>query len=342
MTKQTARVGSVIFGAALMLILFSGEISPRTDTQLWPQAVPFQTDFLGVSDLHRIYFELCGNPKGKPVFVLHGGPGAASSPYYRRFFNPEKFLVVLLDQRGCGKSSPPAELRENTTQDLVADIEKLRLHLKLGKIILFGGSWGSTLALAYAEAYPAHTDAMVLRGIFTSSQEEIDHYYRGVRTFFPDAYERLEKTLGQPPAPQAVLRLVQSENPETRKKGSRAWADYEFKISELEADDAGQKKMLDSPALSGLIYSLALIENHYLANRCFLEEGQLLRESDKLKNIPAVLVNGRYDMICPLVTAYRLHQKLPRSKLIIAEQSGHSIQEKPIERALLEAMRGFE
>ena len=340
--EKIVRVGAVLLGAALMLVMFRSEISSRPDTQLWPQCDPFQTDFLEVSDLHRIYFELCGNPKGKPVFVLHGGPGAASSPYYRRFFNPEKFLIVLFDQRGCGKSKPPGELRENTTQDLVADIEKLRLHLELEKIILFGGSWGSTLAMAYAEAFPAHTRAMVLRGIFTSSKEEIDHYYRGVQTFFPDAYDRLEKALGRPPSPQAVLHLVQSENPETRKTGSRAWADYEFKISELEADDASQKKMLDSPALSGLIYSLALIENHYLANGCFLEEGQLLREADRLKDIPAVFVNGRYDMICPPVTAFRLHQKLPRSKLVIAEQSGHSMQEKAIERALLEAMREFE
>jgi proline iminopeptidase len=333
----------ICLGAVLLLGLGNGAASQSSDIRLWPNIEPFRTGELKVSDLHQIHYELCGNPEGKPVVVLHGGPGAKSSPYYRRFFNPEKFLIILFDQRGCGLSRPLFELRENTTPDLVADIEKLRLHLNLGKIILFGGSWGSTLALAYAETHPNQTAGLVLRGVFTATQEEIDHYYRGgVRAFFPEAYEKLEKALGRPPSPQAVLRLVQSSDANERKTGTRAWAEYEFKIAELQARDTDLARLLKDPALADTLRSLALFENHYMANRCFLEEGQLYRNAARLREIPAVLVNGRYDMICPPLAAYKLHQMLPLSKLFIAEASGHSLQERAIERALLQAMRDFE
>ncbi|MGB8952256.1 MAG: prolyl aminopeptidase [Candidatus Aminicenantales bacterium] len=341
MTK-TSRIGGLILGAVLCLGMGNGDLSQTADVRLWPNIEPFQTGDLKVSDLHQIHYELSGHPQGKPVVVLHGGPGAKSSPYYRRFFNPEKFLIVLFDQRGCGLSKPLFELRENTTPDLVADIEKLRVHLKLEKIILFGGSWGSTLALAYAETHPASTAGLVLRGVFTGTREEIDHYYRGVRAFFPEAYDKLESLLGQRPSPQAVLRLVQSGNAEERQKGARAWVEYEFKIAELQAKDAEIARLLDTPTLADTIHSLALIENHYMANRCFFEEGQLSRDAAKLKDIPAVFVNGRYDMICPPLAAYKLHRMLPLSKLVIAEASGHSLQERAIERALLIAMRDFE
>jgi proline iminopeptidase len=166
------------------------------DVLLWPEISPFRAEFLRVSPIHEVYFELCGRPDGKPVFVLHGGPGASCSPYMRRFFDPQKFLIVLPDQRGAGESRPFGEIRQNTTQDLVEDIEILRKHLKLGKIILFGGSWGTTLGLAYAEKYPENVAGMVLRGVFTATKEEIEHYYHGgVRNFFPEAYDRLLSSL---------------------------------------------------------------------------------------------------------------------------------------------------
>jgi proline iminopeptidase len=335
-------LGAMTLAAALSLNGAAAVSRPDEDVKLWPAIEPFKSGDLKVSEIHQIHFELCGNPQGKPVVVLHGGPGAKSLPYYRRFFDPAKFLIVLFDQRGCGLSRPLYELRENTTRDLVGDIEKLRLHLKLGKIILFGGSWGSTLGLAFAEAHPEATAGLILRGIFTSTGEELEHYYRGVRSFFPEAYDRLAGALGGQPSPQAVLKLVQSPDEALRKKGDRAWGIYEFKIAELQASDAEVARLIFSPALAETLHSLALIENHYMAHRCFLEEGQLLREASKIKDIPAVFVNGRYDMICPPLTAYKLHQALPKSRLVIAEASGHSQQEPAVEQALLKAMQEFE
>ncbi|MBM3297076.1 MAG: alpha/beta fold hydrolase, partial [Candidatus Aminicenantes bacterium] len=269
MNKNSA--ASIVAAAALFLLARQAGESQAQQVRLWPNIQPFRTGELQVSDLHRIYFEMSGNRGGKPVVVLHGGPGAKSSPYYRRFFNPEKFLIVQFDQRGCGLSKPLFELRENTTPDLVADIEKLRLHLELGKILIFGGSWGSTLALAYAEEHPAATAGLILRGIFTGTREELDHYYRGVRFFFPEAYDKLRDALGRTPSPQAVLKLLQGGNEEVRRNIERAWVEFEFKIAELQTRDSEIQRTLDAPALADTIRSLALIENHYMANRCFLE-----------------------------------------------------------------------
>ncbi len=315
---------------------------PRGEIELWPEIEPYKTDYLKVSDIHEIYYELSGNPEGKPVFVLHGGPGAGSSPSMRRFFNPDKFLIVLHDQRGCGKSKPYAEIRHNTTQDLVRDIERLRNHLKLDKIILFGGSWGATLGLAYAETYPENVNGMVLRGIFTGTQEEIDHFYHGgVSEFFPETYEKFLFSLPEPerqPLPDYLLTLIQSKDSSDRTKYSRVWAEYELKLSSLEFPD----EAMDHIFKEFNTYAFALLENFYMANDCFLEEGQLLRDLHKISDIPLVMVNGRYDMVCPPITAYRIHQKLPKSKLVIAEASGHWMGEKSIEKAMLDAMRDFE
>jgi len=315
----------------------------NTDSKLWPNIEPYKSGFLKVSDIHEIYYELCGNPKGKPVFVLHGGPGASTSPYYRRFFNPGAYLIVLYDQRGAGKSKPLFEIRENTTQHLIEDIERLRKHLKLGKIMLFGGSWGSTLGIAYGETYPENVSGMVLRGIFTGTQEEIDHFYRGgVRPFFPQTYEKLEQTLGQAPSPQTILNLVQSEDPSERLKYSKAWTAYEVKLAELYIPDRRVQGLVNSRELVNVVASLALIENYYMANGCFFEKDQLLRDAYKIKDIPVVLINGRYDMICPPVNAYRLHKLLNNSRLVIVERAGHSMGEAYIEQALIRTMKEFE
>jgi proline iminopeptidase len=319
---------------------------PKDDIQLWPEIEPFKTDYLKVSDIHEIYYELCGNPQGKPVFVLHGGPGASCTPYYRRFFNPDRFLIVLHDQRGAGKSKPFAELRENTTQNLVEDIEKLRKHLNLGKIILFGGSWGTTLALAYAETYPENVAGIVMRGVFTCTQEELDHYYHGgVRAFFPDAYDSLLAALPDPnkrPLPNYLFELIKNGDEAQKQKLSKAWAKYEGKIGELEAKDNWTDNPIQPERLKRLTVTLGLFENYYMANHCFLKEGQLLKDVDRINAIPIIMVNGRYDMICPPVTAYRLHHMLPKSKLVIAERAGHWMGEKTIEEALLKAMKEFE
>jgi proline iminopeptidase len=333
-----ASVLGVILAAAGFLVLYTQE-----RTTLWPDIEPYTSGHLQVSKIHEIYFEACGNPEGKPVFVLHGGPGARISPYYRRFFNPEAFHIVLHDQRGTGMSRPFLELEENTTPHLVEDIEKLRVHLQCGKIILFGGSWGSTLALAYAETYPENVDGIVIRGIFTAAKDEMDHYYAGgVKVFFPEEYLRLEETFGPPLSPQVILEKIQKEDSEKRYNYSKAWTAYEAKIAELHISDRDVFGMVNSKQIAGLVRSLALLENHYMANGCFFEEGQLLENADLIKNIPTVIVNGRYDMICPPLNAYRLHQRLSNSRLVIVEEAGHSMSEKNIEIALLQAMTTFE
>jgi len=315
---------------------------PTEEAKLWPEIEPYHTDYLKVSDIHEIYYELSGNPEGKPVFVLHGGPGAGSSPNMRRFFNPDRFLIVLHDQRGCGKSKPFGEIRQNTTQDLVEDVDRLRNHLELDQIILFGGSWGATLGLVYAEAYPENVSGIVLRGIFTATKEEIDHFYHGgVSKFFPETYEKFVSSLPDPnkqPLPEYLLTLIQSGDSSDRAKYSRAWAEYEIKLASLEFPD----EAMDHIFREFDPHAFALLENYYMANDCFLKEDQLFKQAHKIRDIPLIMVNGRYDMICPPITAYRLHRKLPRSKLIIAERSGHWMGEKNIEKAMLEAMRDFE
>jgi len=334
---------SIVFLFGIGIALYCSQNVPQKRTRLWPEIEPYHTEYLKVSDFHEIYFELCGNPKGKPVFVLHGGPGGSCSPYYRRFFNPESYLIVLHDQRGAGKSRPSFEIRENTTQHLVKDIERLRNHLKLEKIHLFGGSWGSTLALAYGETYPENVSGMVLRGIFTSAKEEIDHFYSGgVSPFFPETYDNLKQTFGEDTSPQAILKQIQNGDQAERLKFSKAWTAYEIKLSGLNVSDKQVEQMINSNDLADLVVSLALIENHYMANGCFFEEGQLLRNVQKIKDIPIVLINGRYDMICPPINAYKLHKRLSNSKLIIVEQAGHYMAERYIERALLQAMTEFE
>jgi len=313
------------------------------ETPLWPEIEPFETGYLEVSDVHEIYYELVGNPDGKPVIVLHGGPGGRCSPYYRRFFNPEKFLVVLHDQRGAGRSRPYAEIRENNTANLVEDINRLRDHVGVeGKAILFGGSWGATLGLAYAEAYPEKVSGLVLRGVFTATQDEIDHFYHGgVRPFFPGVYDRLLQSLPDPdrrPLPQYLFELIESDDESVRDKIAYEWARYELRIAALNFTDAEVEGFLkDYNPLA-----FARLENYYMANDCFLEEGQLLREAGRLGETPVIMVNGRYDVVCPPVTAYRLHEVLPNSKLVLAEASGHWMGEPVIQSALLEAMREFE
>ena len=309
---------------------------------LWPEIEPFETGTFRVSELHELYYELCGNPAGKPVFVLHGGPGTGCSPYYRRFFDPEKFLVVLHDQRGAGKSKPYAEARENDTQAMVEDIERLRAHLGLGKVLLFGGSWGTTLGLAYGETYPESVSGMVLRGIFTATAEEIDHFYHGgAAVFFPETHEKLLAALPDPdrrPLPATLLELMTTGDAETRARYARAWVAYEIKLCSLEISDERINEILDKND----VLAFGFLENHYMANGCFLEEGQLLRDAHRLSHVPITLINGRYDMVCPPVTAYRLHRKLPKSTLVIVENAGHWMGDERIEAALLEAVKTFE
>jgi proline iminopeptidase len=313
-----------------------------TSTKLWPELKPYKTDYLKVSELHEIFYQLGGNPEGKPVMVIHGGPGGGCSPDMFRFFNPEKFHIVLHDQRGAGQSKPYAEIKENTTQHLVEDIEKLRKHLDLGKVILFGGSWGSTLSLAYAETYPQNVSGMILRGVFTGSKQEIEHFYHGATaSYFPENYERLLQHIEDPEQknyPAQLLKKIQSSDPEVRQKYALAWGKYEIKMAVLYIPD----RAVDNIFKDWNPYDFALLENYYMANNCFLEDGELLNNTDRLKDIPTVIVNGRYDVICPPITAYKLHKKLTKSELIIVERAGHSASAEPLRSILVNAVRKFE
>jgi proline iminopeptidase len=328
---------------ALAILLAAGCAAPpgpsgQAPPPLFPAIEPFRTGHLKVSDLHEIYYELSGNPEGIPVFGLHGGPGGSSSPVMRRFTDPSKFLVVLHDQRGAGKSLPSGEVRENDTWKLVEDIERLRTELGLDRIVLFGGSWGTTLGLAYAERYPEHVRALVLRGVFLGRQEEIDHFYHGgSAVHFPDAYAAMLDELPDPgrrPLPEYFYELITTTEGDERRRYCGAWARYEGTLAFLRLDDATRQR-IESWVSEEDVCTFSLFENYYMKNHCFLEEGQLLRDAGRLAGIPTYIVQGRYDVICPPSTAWALHRALPGSTLVLADASGHSGSEPEIQRALL-------
>lgn len=290
----------------------------------YPAIEPFRTGYLKVDDLHEIYYELSGNPLGHPVMVLHGGPGGGSYPSLRRYHHPEKYQIIVFDQRGAGKSKPYAEVKENNTAALVSDMEKLRAELKVEKMQLFGGSWGSTLALAYAQKHPDRVDSMVLRGVFLARRQDIDYFYHGgTGQYFPEVFATLKSHLPNPDKPnypRQLLDLLQREDESLRKKVARAWAAYETKCAALETPDSEVNSLLDGSDC----YNFSLLENWYMAHDCFLQEGELLKNAGKLKDIPTVIVHGRYDVICPPSQAYELHKALPGSELVLVESAGHS------------------
>lgn len=310
--------------------------------RLFPEIEPYDSAHLRVSELHRIYYEQVGNPSGKPLFVLHGGPGAGCSPTQRRYADPERFRIVLHDQRGAGRSLPFGEIRENTTQALVEDVERLRQHLKIKRMILLGGSWGSTLALTYAEAYPDHVAGMVLRGIFLGTREEMDLYFpRSVGDYFPEAYERLCAQIPEMPGKnlaERVFALLESPDEEIRRNAARAWVEFELKTVGLQRTDEEVRQELDTFDPE----ALARLETFYIVRDCFLEEGQILRDIGRIQHIPAILVNGRYDLMTPPVVAWKLHKALPKSELWLIEAAGHSAGEPATQEALVRAVKKFE
>jgi len=312
--------------------------------ELFPVPRTMEEGTLRVSEVHTLWYARFGNPEGKPVIVLHGGPGFGSYPRLTQYFDPKKFRVVLHDQRGAGRSRPSGEIRENTTQELIADIERLREHLGIeGKVILFGGSWGSTLALAYAEAHPERVAGMVLRGIFLGTSAELENVYGGAgpQLFFPDALAEMKAALpdgGKEFTPKRLHSIIEGPAGETRTRVVEAWTRYCLKLCLLHVPDA----MLADPFGAEDPLPPARIDTHYAANGFFLREGQLLAEAGKLAGIPVTLLNGRYDMICPPVTAHRLHARLPGSKLVLVEEAGHSESEPGTTQALLEAVAAFE
>jgi proline iminopeptidase len=274
--------------------------------------------------------------------MLHGGPGGSCGPTMRRFHDPKRYFIILHDQRGAGRSRPSAELVDNNTQALVSDIEQLRLALRLKRVQLFGGSWGSTLALAYAQKYPQHVSSLVLRGVFTATREEIDHFYHGgAGQFFPEVHERLRAVVPRPDSkdyPAQLLALLTGKDHDTRQKVARAWAAYETKLAALATSDEEVGAIVDAEDC----YSFSLIENHYMANACFLNEGQLLADASKLSGIPTVICHGRYDVICPPMTAWRLMKAVGGARLVIVEAAGHSGSAPPMRSALIEAVKSIQ
>lgn len=280
--------------------------------KLFPKIKPFKKGYLPVGQEHKLYFELCGNTKGKPVLVLHGGPGAGCRGKDRQFFNPKRFNIILFDQRGAGRSKPAGSLVANKTQYLVEDIRKLLKHLGIKKIFLFGGSWGSTLALCYAIKYPKTVAGMLLRGIFLARKS--DHYYTyhgPAKEIFPEAYEKL---LALVPKNQrknlekCYFNKINSRDKKTSKKFAQAWLGYEQAIMYLKQPKEKRKKRRN-------MIAFARIESYYLSNFCFLKENHILNNANKIANIPTTIVHGRYDLVCPPAAALELHRKLKNSKL---------------------------
>jgi proline iminopeptidase len=293
---------------------------------------------LMVSDLHTIYVEQCGNPKGRPALALHGGPGGGLSPEMRRFFDPARYRVTMMDQRGCGRSTPHAEIRENTTWDLVADIERVRERLGIEKWLLFGGSWGSTLALAYAAKHPERVTGMVLRGIFLLTKAEIDWFYQyGASNIYPDAFERYAAAVAPDERGDlltAFHKRLTSPDRDARLGAARAWARWEGETISIAGPSALPSRFNEDR----FVEAFARIENHYFVNHGFFEhDGWLLEQAARLRHIPLSIVHGRYDMCTPLASAWALKQRWPEAELSIIHDAGHSSLEPGIVDALVRA-----
>ena len=310
--------------------------------ELYPEIEPYRREHLAIDARHTLYVEECGNPDGLPVVFLHGGPGAGLSPYHRRFFDPARWHAVLFDQRGAGQSTPFASLDANTTPDLIADIERIREHLGIERWLVFGGSWGSTLALAYAEAHPDRVIGLVLRGIFLAREEELRWFNEmdgGARCIFPERWARFRDFIPEAERGnmiEAYWRRLDSNDEAVQLAAARAWSAYEGGSTTLvhDPDAAGD---FDEPHKA---VSLARLEAHYFRNGMFLAPGQLLRDVARIRHIPGVIVHGRYDIICPVKTAFELHQAWPEADFHIV-LAGHSASDPAIVDKLVEATDRF-
>jgi proline iminopeptidase len=311
------------------------------DHILYPAIEPYQTGDLQVSPLHQLYFEQCGNPQGMPVLFVHGGPGGGCEPMHRRFFDPHAYRIILFDQRGAGRSRPLAELTDNTTQHLIADIERLREHLRIDRWLVFGGSWGSTLSLVYAEAHPTRVAGLILRGIFLCRPSEIQWFYQaGAHHIFPDLWEHYLAPIPEAERHDLVgayYRRLTSADRELQLAAAKAWSTWE----------AGTSKLLISQELLGrfeqpdFALAFARIECHYFVHDSFLKPDQLLSEIDKIRHIPGVIIQGRYDVVCPARSAWDLHRAWPEAKFHMVPDAGHAASEPSIAAQLIEATKAF-
>lgn len=307
---------------------------------LYPPIEPHRSGQLAVDALHTLYWEECGNPQGQPVLFLHGGPGSGCSPKHRQFFDPAHYRIVLFDQRGAGQSTPLGEIRNNTTPMLIGDIEHLRTLLGIDRWLVFGGSWGSTLALAYGQAYPERCAGFVLRGIFLCTPAEIDWFMHGMRWFFPKEHARFVApipTEEQTDLLAAFAKRLFSEDATQNLDVARTWGRYEGScLHLLQRPDVADQFGSDAVALG-----VGRLEAHYFCNQGFLADDQLIRGVDRIRHLPAVIVQGRYDMVCPPMSAWRLHQAWPQATFTMIEDAGHSAFEPGITRALVAATDQF-
>ena len=312
--------------------------SASSDASLFPEIETYASGRIPLDAVHVMHWEACGNPKGVPLVFLHGGPGGGCLPHHRRFYDPAFWNIVLYDQRGAGRSTPAAELAGNSTQDLVADLERLRAELGIERWVVFGGSWGSTLALAYAEAQPERVLGLVLRGIFLSTAAEIDWFMQGMRNVFPEAWRAFTEAL--PPAERADLlpnyyRRLTDRDPAVHLPAARAWDRYEGACTTLlPAADPLNRFDSDTAALA-----IARIEAHYFVHRGFLAPNQLLEGVAKIRHLPCTIVQGRYDIVCPPVTADALARAWPEAEYVIVPDAGHSVREPGITRELVAAVK---
>jgi proline iminopeptidase len=320
------------------------KVAARKSGDFYPAIKAYNTGFLRVSPVHELYYEESGNPKGKPVVFLHGGPGGGTDPKMRRFFNPKRYRIVLFDQRGSGKSRPSASLVDNTTWHLVDDIEALRKHLGIERWQVFGGSWGSTLALAYAQKHPDRCTELVLRGIFLLRQLELDWFYQndlGAAALFPDFWEQYLKPLSieeRADCMQSYYKRLTSDNRETLLAAARAWSVWESALAYMKVNESYIRQAED-PKFAA---AFARIECHYFVNGGFLERpDQLLEDVPKIRHIPGVIVQGRFDVVCPLRSAWDLHKAWPEADLRIVPDAGHSAFEVSIARELVKATDRF-
>ena len=301
---------------------------------LFPEIKPYKEQFLKVDETHELYIEQVGNPKGKPIIFLHGGPGAGLSGVYRQYFNPEIYRIILFDQRGSGKSKPYCSVENNTSKSLIEDIRKIAHELEIEKFILYGGSWGSTLALLYAEEYPETIFSLILRGVFLCRKNDIDWFYQnGASSIYPEYWNEFIKEIPNEERKNflsAYHKRIHSNNSSVSKKFSIKWAEWEGLCSTL----LPSEKVVNQ--FSNCSASLAKIETHFFQNNCFIEENQIIKNIKKIINIRTFIVHGRYDIVCPINQAYDLHNELNNSDLFVVDNAGHSLLEKGITSKILE------
>ena len=309
--------------------------------KLFPPIEPYDSGYLK-KGVHEIYYEQCGNPKGKPAIFLHGGPGGGCGKLSRRFFDPKKYRIILFDQRGCGKSKPHTCLEDNTTWHLIEDIESIREELNIQKWLVFGGSWGSTLAIAYAQKYPKYVSEMVLRGIFMLREKELQWFYQyGASEMYPEAWQGFLEEIPEEERSnliEAYRKVFFGEDKEKKLSAAKAWSKWEASCSFINYNPNAVKDSVNAE----FALAFAIIENHYFVNKGFLDnENQLLDNIDIIRNIPSIIIQGRYDVVCPPTTAFELSSKWPEADLKIAPFSGHSAFEKETTKLLIEATDNF-